>query len=365
MSGKTVSDRLANLRDRPRFSALKVPVALIVFVLVLRPVLEQKFLLGSSQIATTMLIWMLFATAYNLLFGYGGLLSFGHAMFLGAGLYAVAIGLTQFDIPYLLAAPIGVVVAGAVAYGIARLISGYGEIYFALLTLAFAEAAHFIVNANPFDLTGGSDGIRSVSPAWIESFRGQQTVVVGGFEFDFYFLVGAVFVVSVVAIWQILRSPFGRTLVAIRDNEELAAAMGISTFRYKVWAFTLSAAFTAVAGALLAVNNNGAALEDMGALTSGNVVLMSIFGGVAYFFGPITGVFSWFFAREFLTTLETIRLPLGYVVEVGGILSFWRFFFGFLFVVVILIAPREGIWGFVRGRVDAAIATIRSVTGDE
>jgi len=246
MSGETVSDRLARLRDRPAFDAIKVPLGLVLFVLLLRPVISQEFLLGSSQIATTMLIWMLFATAYNLLFGYAGLLSFGHAMFLGAGLYGVAIGFSRFDVPVLLAAPVGVVVAGAAAYGIARLISNYGEIYFAMLTLAFAEAAHFIVNANPLGLTGGSNGIRGIAPAWIESFRGQKNVVVGGLEFDFYFLVAAVFVVAVVLIWQILRSPFGRTLVAIRDNEELAAAMGVSTYRYKVWAFTLSAAFTAV-----------------------------------------------------------------------------------------------------------------------
>lgn len=363
MSGETVVHRLSKTLAGTGLAGFKVPAGLLVFVLVLRPVLGQEFLLGSHHIASTMLIWMLFATAYNLLFGYGGLLSFGHAMFLGAGIYGVAIGMSRFDAQYLLVAPLSVLVAGVLAYGIARLICDYGEIYFAMLTLAFAETAHFIINANPLELTGGSNGIRSVTPAWISSFRGKQVVEVAGTEFDFYFLVAAVFVVAVVAIWQILRSPFGRTLVAIRDNEQLASAMGISTRRYKTWAFTLSATFSAIAGALLVVNNNGAALSDMGALTSGNVVLMTIFGGISYFFGPIAGAFSWFFAREFLTTLETIRLPFEYAVDVGGILSFWQFFFGLLFVLVILIAPREGIWGFLRGRANSAGRIFRSVIG--
>ncbi|QHS16827.1 branched-chain amino acid ABC transporter permease [haloarchaeon 3A1-DGR] len=349
------SEPAAAGRDRLRnaLSRYRVPIGILLLVVLLRPVIAHDALLGSSYIASAMLIWMLFAAAFNLLYGYSGLLSFGHAIFLGTGIYGVAIGIRHFDLPYFVAAPIGVIVAGLIAYGIARLIVGYGEIYFAMLTLAFAEAIHFVVNADPFGLTGGADGLRSdTTPAWIESFRGRSVVQLGGGEFELYYFVALVFVIAMLALWQIVRSPFGRTLVAIRDNEELARAMGISTARYQTWAFTLSGVFSAVAGTLLVIRNSGASLENFGMMTGAEVILMSIFGGISYFFGPIAGAFSWFFAREYLTNLEMVAIPLVGTVDVGPILGYWRFFFGFLFVVVIVLSPQRGLWGFVRSIAD-------------
>lgn len=348
--------RLGAVLKQDRFATLRTPLGLLLLVLLLRPVLRLEFVLGGDYIATSILIWMLFAAAYNLLLGYAGLLSFGHAMFLGAGTYGIAIGLARFDLPFVLAGAIGVVVAAALANVIGRLTVERGEIYFAMLTLAFGMAAHFIANANPFDLTGGADGIRSGAvPDWVSSFRGETVVQLWGLEFELFILVASVFVVSMLALWQIVRSPFGRTLVAIRDNEELARSMGVSTHRYKVRAFTLSGAFSAIAGTMLVLNNGGAALEDIAVLQSGNVLLMTIFGGMNYFFGPIAGVFGWFVARETLTSFEALQLPVSEFsllsVEVGGVLAFWQFFFGLAFVVLVLVAPEEGIWGFVRSRV--------------
>lgn len=355
MSDEPPLRRIRSTLQSDRLSALRAPIGIALFVLLLRPVLRQEFVLGGDYIAISILIWILFAAAYNLLLGYAGLLSFGHAMFLGAGTYGVAIGLAHFDTPFVVAAAIGIVVAAAMANAIGRLTVDRGEIYFAMLTLAFGMAVHFIANANPFDLTGGADGIRSGAvPAWVSSFRGQTVVQLWGLEFELFYLVAAVFVVSMLALWQIVRSPFGRTLVAIRDNEELARSMGVSTHRYKVRAFTLSGAFSAVAGTMLVLNNGGAALEDIAVLQSGNVLLMTIFGGMNYFFGPIAGVFAWFVARETLTSFEVLHLPVREValfsVELGGVLTFWQFFFGLAFVLLVLIAPQEGIWGFIRSR---------------
>jgi len=356
MSEESPVTRLRDALGPASFSNVRTPIGILLVVLLLRPVLQLEFVLGGDYIATSILIWMLFASAYNLLLGYGGLLSFGHAMFMGAGSYGIAIGLAHIDLPFVVAGAIGVFVAAVLAYGIGQLTVHRGEIYFAMLTLAFGMAAHFIVNANPFDLTGGADGIRAGAvPGWISSFRGQTLVTLWGIEFEFYLLIAFMFVIAMIALWQIVRSPFGRTLVAIRDNEELARSMGIATHQYKVRAFTLSGAFSAIAGTMLVLNNSGAALEDIAVLQSGNVLLMTIFGGMNYFFGPVMGAFSWFVARETLTTFEVLALPLTEFaivsIDVSGILTFWQFFFGLAFVILVLIAPEEGIYGFLRTQV--------------
>ncbi|WP_148414055.1 branched-chain amino acid ABC transporter permease [Haloferax sp. KTX1] len=361
--------RLTSDADLDTVRELKSPIGIVLVAFLLRPVLGSELVLGTPHIATTILIWMLFAAAFNLLFGYVGLLSFGHAIFLGTGVYVTAIGLSEFGLPFSLMTVVAIVASGAIAYGICRIIVRYGEIYFAMLTLAFAMGVHFIVNSNPYGLTGGSDGLRSgTTPDWIGSFRGQRVIDVPwfadllgafGLEPSYYYFVALVFVVAMVLLWQIIRSPFGRTLVAIRDNEELARAMGISVNRYKVWAFTVSGAFSALAGALLMLSNYGAAIENFSPETSAEVLLMTIFGGANFFFGPLVGALSWFGVQEYLQSFETLGLPVVGAIEVSGVLGYWRFFFGLAFVVVILLSPRNGVWGFVRDAVLNGIDAIR------
>jgi branched-chain amino acid transport system permease protein len=360
MSDETVRSRILGTTKADAIRRFRVPIGILLVALLLRPIIGSDLVLGSTVLATTILIWMLFAASFNLLLGYAGLLSFGHAMFLGIGVYASAIGLAHFDLPFSLMLVVGVIVAGALAYAIGRVTVHYGEIYFAMITLAFGMMAHFVVNANPLGLTGGYDGLRSgTSPEWISSFRGERLVDTAGLEFDYYFLVAFVFIVTMLLLWQVVRSPFGRTLLAVRDNEELAKAMGVATNRYKVWAFTLSGAFSAVAGAMLMINNHGASLGNFGPMTSAEVLLMAIFGGVNYFFGPLAGVFSWYVVRDLLIGVGNANLPLVGMVELGEIFAFWQFFFGIAFVIVILVAPREGIWGYVRDHTLDAIAEIR------
>lgn len=324
----------------------QVPIGLLLLVLLLRPVLDQPFVLGFGQVASTMLIWMLFVGSVSFLFGFSGLLSFGHAMFLGMGVYGAAIGVSQFDVPYLLAAPVGILTAGVVAYVIGRFIVQKGEIYFALLTLAFAQAVEFVVNRDPWGLTGGSNGLnRNTLPAWIESYRGQMLVDLGVAQVDWYWMVSAAFVVAMLGLWQVLRSPFGRSLVAVRDNAALARAMGVDVRRYRLAAFTMSGAFAGLAGALLAINNGGAAIEDLSVVTSGDAVLMAVLGGVRFYAGPIAGTFVWMFAEQYLTDLS-------------GIFEYWHFFLGALIVVIVVVSPRDGVWGAVRtvaGRVAARV----------
>ncbi|WP_440988673.1 branched-chain amino acid ABC transporter permease [Haloarchaeobius baliensis] len=345
----------------------RVPIGLFLVVALLRPVVSHPALLGYEAIASTILIWMVFVAAFNLLFGYTGLLSFGHAMFLGFGMYAAAIGVSGRaaapELPFFVAAAIGVAVAATVGYLLGRLTVEKGEIYFAFLTLAVAQAVEFTANRNPLNLTGGSNGVtQDVLPSFVESTRGQLVVVLGGTTIDWYWFVSVVFLGSMLALWQVVRSPFGRSLVAIRENDDLARAMGVDTKRYKVQAFTISAAFSALAGAVLMVNNYGASQETLGVVTSGDTVLMAVLGGVRYFFGPIAGVFVWQFAEDFLSDFEVLSVA-GASVDLSGVLTHWHFLLGALFVVLVVVAPLEGIWGYLRDGARAVYVRLKGVRG--
>ncbi len=343
------------------FEQYRIPLGLVVLVLFLRPVVSSDLLLGFEAIANRMLIIMLFVAAFNLLFGFTGLLSFGHAMFFGFGVYVPAIvvlnglgGLAPGgSVTFFAGVALALLSVGVFSYLLALLIVGKGEIYFALLTLAVSQAIYFIALRDPWGLTGGSNGLtRGTLPEFVEQTRGQITIQAFGASVDWYWVVAVVFLLAMSGLWQVVRSPFGRTLIAIRDNEQLARAMGIDTTRYKVWSLTFSGLLSAMAGVLLEINNSGAAIENLGVLTSGDTVLMAVLGGINYFFGPITGAFTWLFVEDFLTDFEVWHIPtteLAIVsVDLGPALQFWQFFLGALFVVVVLTSPEEGIWGYVR-----------------
>ncbi|WP_267640743.1 branched-chain amino acid ABC transporter permease [Haloarchaeobius amylolyticus] len=353
--GEGYGTGLGEMTGKDLLWEFRVPLALVALVFVLRPVVAHEWVLGYDNIATTILIWMIFVAGFNLLLGFTGVLSFGHAMFLGIGMYSAAIGLSKFGLPWFLGTAIGLAATGAVAFGIGTVIAEKGEIYFAMLTIAFGEAFYYVVNQNPGGLTEGSDGISSNTlPAWILTDRGDKFVsFVGLPDFDWYVLVSAFFLVATIALWQLLRSPFGRTLRAVRENEELARAMGIDTTRYKVYAFTISALFASLAGSLLEINDQGAVLETFHWTTSGDAVLMSVLGGMNYFAGPFAGVFVWLGSEDYLTDFELLHLPLSEFalvsVNVEPYMEHWKFLLGLLFVLIILSSPREGLWGGLKG----------------
>lgn len=346
-----------SLRDRAttgRTVDALVFTGLILFVVVLRPVVSADFMLGYSNVANTILIWMVFAAAFNLLLGYTGLLSFGHAMFLGWAMYAMGIILSRVSTSLFFPAVIVAIVgASALAYVIGRLIVQKGDIYFAMLTIAFGEVLWYIANMDPGNLTGGNDGIaQGVLPPWIATELGQKFILLGNARIDIYWPIAAVFVVCIYLLFRIVRSPFGRTLISIRENEELARAIGVNTTRYKVYAFTLSATFTAVAGVMLEIVNQGVTLSSLHWSTSGEVVMMTVLGGMNSFVGPLVGVFIWQFGANYLTSFTTLHLPLSEVAllsyEVSDLMEYWRFLFGLLFVVIILTYPGGGAWGILK-----------------
>ncbi len=327
------SARLSNRR------ADLLAIGLLAVLAIVLPYVAEV-LMGFSGVASNILVWMLFAVAFNLLLGYAGLLSFGHAMFLGGGMYFVAIIMTQVGQGlFFIAAPLAPVALGVLAYFIGRLIANKGEIYFALLTIAFGEILWYIVNADPGGITGGDDGIaRGLLPPFVEASRGELNIVLGGLEVAMYWAIATVFVASVYLLYRIVRSPFGRTLLTIRENEELARSIGVDTYRYKVHTFVLSAAFSAIAGVLLVIVNTNVATRFLFWETSGQVVMMTIIGGISSFAGPMFGAFLWFFGEEFLSGLRAI----------GDLRHFWQFGFGLLFVVIILVSPKGGAWGMIK-----------------
>ena len=345
-------NEISDFTSTSRYETLKIPVAIIIFALVFRSIIASHFVLGYGQAASGILIWMIFVAGFNILLGYTGVVSFGHAMFLGIGMYSIAIGLAEFHLPFVVAGVLGIVFAVAAAYVVARLIVGRGEIYFAMLTISFAEALNYIVRQNPGGLTGGTNGLsHNTMPTWTESYRGTKFVNLAGLHFNWYWFVAVFFVISLLVIWQIVRSPFGRTLIAIRENKELARAMGINTDWYIVMSFTLSSVFAALAGILLEINDAGAVADTFGSTTSGNVVLMSILGGMRYYAGPITGTLIWKLASNYLSGFKTLNLPLSEFplvsFQVGGIMVHWKILLGIIFVTIVVLSPKEGLWGYL------------------
>jgi len=315
-----------------------VIVALVGLVVVMPSLAE--LLMGFRGVAANVIVWMLFAVAFNFLLGYCGLLSFGHAMFLGGAMYLVAVVMTQVGAAsWFVIAPLAPILVGVLGYAVARLIANKGEIYFALLTIAFGEILWYIANSDPAGLTGGDDGIaRGLTPPFVEAFRGQLQLTLGPLEVRLYWGIAAIFVLAVYVLFRMVRSPFGRTIQTIRENEQLARSIGVDTKRYKVHTFTYSAVFSGIAGVLLVLVNQNVATSYLFWETSGQVVMMAIVGGISSFAGPMVGAFIWFLGAEFLSGLEAI----------GDLRHFWQFGFGIVFVTIILVSPKGGAWGLLK-----------------
>jgi branched-chain amino acid transport system permease protein len=266
------------------------------------------------------LCFALFACAFNLLLGFGGLLSFGHSMFLGMAGYVSAHAAKVWGLP-----PEVAILAGAAASTLLGLPTGLlairrQGIYFAMITLALAQMVFFFSLQAPF--TGGEDGIQSVPRG---KFLGvldlSDTIVL-------YYVVLAIFTAGFLLIYRIIHSPFGQVLKAIRENEPRAISLGYRTEQYKLAAFVLSAGLAGLAGATKAIVFQLASLTDVHWTMSGEVVLMTLLGGMGTIFGPVVGAFA-------IITMEN------YLAELG---SWFTIIQGGIFVVCVL-AFRRGIVG--------------------
>jgi branched-chain amino acid transport system permease protein len=263
---------------RPRLASSEaIAFVIMLGVLVVAPAVVYPVFLMKA------LCFALFACAFNLLIGYVGLLSFGHALFFGWAGYVSAHAAKVWGLPPELSIIVGSA-AGAGLGLVAGMIAIRRQgIYFAMITLALAQMMFFFAVQAPF--TGGEDGIQAVPRGRLLGLLdlGNQTTI--------YYFVLAVFVACFLLIYRIIHSPFGEVLKAIRENEARAISLGYKTDRYKLVAFVLSAMLAGVAGATKAIVFQLASLTDVHWTMSGEVVLMTLVGGLGTVFGPVAGAF--------------------------------------------------------------------------
>ena len=258
----------------------------------------------------------LFACAFNLLIGFGGLLSFGHAMFLGTAGYVAAHAAKVWGFPPELA-----ILSGTAAAAVLGLVTGLlairrQGIYFAMITLALAQMIFFFYVQAPF--TGGEDGIQAVPRGTLFGVLDLSNV------WAMYFTVFAIFMAGFVLIYRVIHSPFGQVLKAIRENEPRAISLGYRTDRYKLLAFVLSATLAGLAGATKALVFQLASLTDAHWTMSGEVVLMTLLGGLGTVFGPVVGAFIIITMENYLSGLGQWVTIIQGAIFVACVLAFRR-----------------------------------------
>jgi branched-chain amino acid transport system permease protein len=287
------------------------------------------FIVPNRSMATQVLIFGLFALGFNLLYGYTGLLSFGHAAYYGLGAYGAGIALAKLHVGSLwLGLASGLLLAGLGGAIIGFFCLRRRGIYFAMLTLAFAQLLYFI-GFHLADWTGGDDGLRGIPHLTLGLGPWQYSIETTlGFYYFSYVLVG----LAVAALKRILDSPFGAVLRAIRENSSRAVACGYDINRVKHLSFVFSACFAGLAGSLDALRLTVVPIESLYWTTSGQVVMMTLLGGAGTFFGPFVG------ATTFLVLEERLSL----------ITESWPIVIGAIFSAFVLFLPK-GIWGTLTG----------------
>ncbi len=291
---------------------------------VLAFLLVMPWLLPYEALAVNVLIFGLYAVGFNLLFGYTGMLSFGHAAFLGIGSYLAGIAIVHAGLPWYAAIALGVAASALVGVLIGLLAIRTRGIYFSMVTLALGQIVYYgFYKAERW--TGGENGLRGVSVDKINLL---------GWQIDFLNPLSKYYVVLVfvaAALWlvsRVLASPFGAVVEAVRENEQRAAACGYDVARTKLLAFTLSAAICGLAGTLRALHLSIVPIESLHYLLSGQAVMMCLLGGMGTFFGPFVGALVFLGLEDVVTHMT----------------RYWMAVVGVFFMVFVLFFPR-GIWG--------------------
>jgi branched-chain amino acid transport system permease protein len=282
------------------------------------------FLMPYDALSVNILIFGLYAVGFNLLFGYTGMLSFGHAAFFGVGGYLAGIAVVHASWPWWAA-----IVTGVAASCVAGVVIGYlairtRGIYFSMVTLALAQIVYYVFYKAE-GWTGGENGLRGVR---VESIN------LPGISIDFLNPLNKYYVILVfvaLALWfvsRVLNSPFGAVIEAIRENEKRAVACGYDVARAKLLVFVLSAGICGLAGALRALHLSIVPIDSLHYLQSGQAVMMCLLGGMGTFFGPFVGAAVFLYLEDVVTNLT----------------RYWMGVVGVVFMVFVLFFPK-GIWG--------------------
>jgi len=276
------------------------------------------------HVAIEILIFGLFAVSFNMLFGYMGQLSFGHAAYFGVGAYATGLLMLKTSVPLPVCLAFSMVAAG-----VAAMIFGYfcvrlTGIYFAILTMAFGQLIYYII-FQWYSFTGGDNGLQGiVPPGWLYSVK------------NYYYFTLFIVIAALIVMWFISESPFGYTMRAIRDNTERTRFIGINVRKYMLINFVVAGMFAGLAGGLLGPFTRSIAPDLCNWQQSGVPVFMTVIGGPLGFFGPIIGSVIYTFLFAFVT----------------GFTEYWPLTIGLVIIFVVLYMP-GGILGLVNEKIDA------------
>jgi branched-chain amino acid transport system permease protein len=288
---------------------------------------------GYTELATRIVVMALAAMSLNFLLGFTGVLSFGHAAYFGLGAYGAAMTIRYLAPDTLLGMAVGIGAATVAAAIIGALIVRRRGVYFAMVTIAFGQVFYFIAYRWN-DMTGGDDGLTGWHRMPIKLGLGDLDIY--GNDKVFYYFTLVIFAVCVAIMAALLNSPFGRTLLAIRENERRARFLGIAVERHIWLSFVISCLFVSVAGALYALLNNFTDPRALRFDLSGNFVIMAVLGGMRSFWGPLIGA-AIFVALQDYVSSHTEN---------------WMSVIGLVFVLVVRFFPR-GILGYLSGRASA------------
>jgi branched-chain amino acid transport system permease protein len=321
---KSDKEKTYGSEDDGSFAALiRKPRTWLLFFGVVGFILLPR--VGSQYVAYLVLTFFGYGVALlglNLLFGYTGLLSFGHALFFAAGAYTVSYMTAKFALPSMeLSILSAILVAAVIAALIGAICVRYIKIYFALLMLAFGMLMYsFLIKF--YFITGGDEGMPVLRPHLL-GFDLSSLAKMDFLTGWYYYYVLAVFVISTWGMWRIISSPFGLALKAVRDNPEKAYYLGIDVRRYRWYAFIISAVYASVGGSLVApvIGNVDPTLTYW--THSGTLVFMTLLGGFTNFLGPLLGGLVYIFLQDGIMSL----------------LHYWRFVFGAILAFIVIAAP--------------------------
>ncbi|KQU65421.1 branched-chain amino acid ABC transporter permease [Phycicoccus sp. Root101] len=341
MSSQLVSKVDVDLPDAPSITAQRPYLRWVGMAVGLLVVLALPFFIY-PPVAMDIAAWALFAISVDLLLGYTGLLSFGHAAFWGTSAYTTGLIAIHAGLPFPVA-----VLGGAVCAMILAVPTGYlavrrTGIYFAMVTLAFAQMVYFIANQWR-SVTGGENGLQGVPKN-----LGPLTDLINQDPFYFYYAALPLILIGVVIAWRTVNSPFGRVLVAIRDNPARARALGYDVERYKIMVFVISAGLAGLAGGVFSASHGFASLQELIWTTSGKVVLITVLGGIGTLWGGPVGA-------ALVVLLEDRLASSGF--NGIGIIT------GAIFVIIVL-AFRHGIWGTARNGIGSWLRSRRRARED-
>ena len=321
-------EKISNTRSSNRI----VWITLLVFLVIPHII--------STPLATEIMIYGLFAMGFNLLLGYTGILSFGHAAYFGVGCYGCGIAVRDFGLSVWGGLLVSIILGILLASIIGAISIKKRGVYFAMISMAVAQMFYFLALSPLKKWTGGEDGLKFI-PKLSLTFPFHVDLQT---PFPLYYFVYFVVGISILVIWRILNSPFGRLLQAIRENEERTVASGYNVTMAKFVSLVFSGLFSSLAGGLFFVYLGYGPLQTLFWLTSGTILLMTILGGMHTFIGPVVGVAVFLFAQN----------------KFSWIMDRWQLVVGVLFIALILIFP-EGIVGTIKSKYLARKTAVQEV----